>query len=401
MDIFILDALLRPIDIIDEFVSIIWTERFAEMGDFELVTLSTPSSRKRFVFDTMISIPDSKRIMRVETIEETIDFDKGAVLKIKGREFVSILDQRTAIRISPTTDLILAVWSLYGWTPKDLIDLMVFSICYNGDLSADDVIPFLQLEGTLYPPDTIPEPAPGGIEWAQKPASLYSAITDIAKAYDIGFRLYKDPNASKLYFEAYVGSDRTTAQTDLAPVIFSQDMSNLQNTNEYNDNTKQFNAIQVIYFHKDEFDNDITTSVMVTDPELSFSTSGFDRKVKIISVTQVPEDVEDVEIYLAQLGEGELMKSTPSSVFDGEIDQNADFVYERDYFLGDLVEVRGNNGGVAYMRVVEQIIKEDASGKSSYPSLINKISINPGTWRSWKYDVEWSAMGSGEYWENQ
>ena len=402
MDIFILDALIRPIDVVDEFVSLIWAERFAVMGDFELVTLSTPANKKRFVFDTMLAIPESKRVMRVETIDETIDFDNGAVLKIKGRELISVTEQRACVSISPFDDSIRASWNLYGWNPKGLIEHFFFQICAYEEISPDDTLPFLQEEGeSLYPPGTIPIPSPAGVEWEQKPASLYSAITDVAKAYDIGFRLYKDPNASKLYFEAYGGSDRTSAQTTLPPVIFSDDMSNLQNTNEFSDNTKHYNVIIVIYFHKDEFDNDITTSETVVDPELAFSSGGFDRKVKILPVTSIPEDTVDVSVYLQELGNQELTKSRTVSVFDGEIDQTGDYVYERDYFLGDLVEVRGNNGGAAYMRVVEQIIKEDASGKSSYPSLITKTSINPGTWRSWKYDIEWSAMGSGEYWDNQ
>lgn len=402
MDIFILDTLLRQIDVVDQFVSLIWTERFAEMGDFELVTLSTSANRKRFVFDTMLTISASKRVMRVETIEETVDFDSGAVLKIKGREFVSITEQRTAVSISPFTGLIRSSWDVHGWDPVGLIQYFFFTICLYEELSPDDTIPFLQEEGEgLYPPGTIPIPSSGGITWEQKPASLYSAMTDVAKAYDIGFRLYKDPNASKLYFEAYTGSDRTSAQTTLPPVIFSDDMSNLQNTNEYSDNTQYYNVVRVVYIYKDETESEVTISEVVSAPEMAFSSGGFERKVKLLVVTSIPEDTLDIPAYLQELGNQELTKSQTVSVFDGEIDQTGDYLYERDYFLGDLVEVRGNNGGAAYMRVVEQIIKEDANGISSYPSLITKTSINPGTWASWKYDIEWSAMGSEEYWSNQ
>jgi hypothetical protein len=405
MDIFILDSLLRSIDVVDEFESIIWTERFAEKGEFELIVLPTPSNRKRFVFDTMISIPDSKRIMRVETMEETYDLDKGSVLKIKGRELISITEQRVAATRG-IGDQIRLKTNYTGWSPKNLMEIIFFNICFDGEISDGDNIPFLQDRAvpSLYPADTIPEPFPEGIRWTHDTPTLYVALTDIAKAYDIGFRLYKDPHASRLFFEAYVGSDRTTAQTTLPPVIFSSDMQNLQNTTEYSDNTEHFNVVVAVYEYKDEFENPVTISEIVSDPELVFSSGGFDQKTKIISITQLPDEnmeLIDVPEYLQQLGKEELTRSRPTGIFDGEIDQAADFVYERDYFLGDLVEVRGNNGGAAYMRVVEQIIKEDSSGKSSYPSLITKTSIQSGTWRSWKYDVEWSAMGSEEYWSNQ
>jgi hypothetical protein len=398
MEIYILDTLLRPIDVVDEFVSMIWTERFAEKGDFELVILSTSANNKRFVFDALITINESKRVMKVETIETVIDAEKGYVLKVKGFDLVSALEGRTALRIDGAT--IYPYWSLTGWTPGELMRLFFKMICVDGVLSADDIIPFIQDGETLYAPDTIVEPA-DEISYVQKPESLYLAIKTLGDAYDLGFRMYKDPNASKLYFDVYAGSDRTSAQTVLPPVIFSSDMTNLQNTSEFSDNTKHYNAIRVMYVHKDAFDNDVADSVIVTSPDLLLSNNNLERKVKILLVTSIPDDVVDIPAFLTQAGTDELMRSRPTGVFDGEIDKNSNFVYERDYFLGDLVEVRGDNGSAGYMRVVEQIMKEDATGQSSFPSLITNTFINSGTWRSWKYDVEWSAMGSGEYWENQ
>jgi hypothetical protein len=401
MDVFILDALLRPIDVVDEYVSLIWTERWNSMGDFELVTLATPNNRWRFVADAKLSIVESKRVMIVETVEETVDVERGAVLKIKGRDLNAMLEKRVAASVSPFTDLIRATWDTSGWSPKDLLVMYFFSICYNGELSPGDIIPFIQLEGTLYPTENILDLPT--IDYSLKPKDLYAAMREICVAYDVGFRFYKDPNSSALYFEGIMGSDRTSVQTDFPPVIFSQDMANLVDTTEFTDYTKYYNAVIVIYFHKDEFDNDITTSLIVTADELNYSEGGFDQKTKMLAVTQLPEDLapEDIPTYLTKLGAEELTKSRPVNLYDGEIAKNSLYVYETDYFLGDIVEVRGNNGGTAFMRVVEQIFKSDSAGISAYPSLITKSFINPGTWASWKYDVEWSAMGSDEYWSNQ
>lgn len=408
MEIFILDALLRPIDIVDQFVSFIWTERYAEKGDFQLVTLSTPSNRKRFVYDTMLMINESKRIMRVNTIEETIDEDNGSTLTIKGFELVSVLEQRIfALKETVGSDIGQIRPVSYfesGWTPIELPDFFVQTMCYPPcELSAGDAIPYLQPSGSIYPSGNLPAPAPVNFLWEQKVASLYSAVYDVCNAYDMGFRLYKDPNATKLYFETYLGIDRTSGQTIYPPVVFSSDMSNLENTTEYNDNTTEYNVIVAMYEFNNENDIPSSRHVIVSRPELALSSGGFDQKTKFITITQIPETMTlpQVPAYLEQIAQEELTRSRPTAIYDGEIDQNADFIYERDYYLGDLVEVRGNNGGGAYMRVVEQIIKEDANGVASYPSLVNKDSIMPGTWRSWKYDVNWKDMGSGEYWNNQ
>jgi hypothetical protein len=403
MDIFILDTLLRPIDIVDQYVSFIWTERWDRMGDFELVTFATPNNRRRFVADTKLSITQSKRVMIVETTEETDDVETGSVLKVKGRCLNSLLEKRVAASVSTFTSLILSTWDTSGFSPKELLPLYFFQICYDGDLSSGDIIPFIQLSGTLYPVENIPDPYPDGIEYSLKPKDLYAAMREMCDAYDIGFRFYRDPNASKLYFEATMGCDRTTAQTDFPPVTFSQDMANLIDTTAFTDYSKYYNAVQVIYFYKDEFENDITMSEFVKAPELDFSEGGFDQKTKLLSVTQLPEDMllVDAPAYLIKLGQEELGKSRPVNLYDGEVSKNSTYVYETHYNLGDIVEVRGNDGGIAFMRVVEQIFKSDSSGDAAYPSLITKSAVLPGTWASWKYDVEWSAMGSGEFWSNQ
>lgn len=413
MEIYILDALLRPIDLIDDdqFISFIWAERYAERGDFELVTLSSPSMKNRFVEDTMITIADSKRVMRVKTILEKIDEEKGATLTIKGFDLSSILDERVSGVLEVDGNL-RAVTYWNGWSPIDLITDMVWRACVTDSgwlLSPGDAIPFLNnvhtTPGSLYPASNIPEPEPGGILWEQKLDTLYNAVKAVCEAYDLGFRFYKDPSTAKLYFEGYNGVDRTTAQAVYPPVVFSSDMENLQNTSEFQDTTGHRNLIFVSYVYKNPveggYPTELTTTVSVSDPQLAFSSGGFDQKTKVITVSQIPDGVTDIPAYLTQLGNEELTKSRPTDVYDGEVDQNSQYVYERDYNLGDIVEIRGDNGGGAYMRVVEQIIKFDANGKASYPSLVNKDSITPGTWRSWKYDIDWSAMGSGEYWNNQ
>jgi hypothetical protein len=404
MDIYILDVLLRPIDVVDEYISFIWTERWDSMGDFELVTLGTPNNRRRFVVDTKLSITQSKRVMIIESVENTTDVEKGNVLNVKGRCLNMMLEKRVLVRIDafdPTR--ILPSWDTVGWDPLELLSLYFFAICYTNEISDGDNIPFLEASGSLYPVENILPDWGVDFEWSTPPMDLYQALRKICTTYDVGFRLYKDPNASKLYFEGVMGCDRTTRQTDFVPVIFSEDMANLVDTTELLDNSKYYNAVQVVYFYKDEFDNDTTLNEYVTAPELAFSEGGFDQKTKFLSVTQIPEDMTLAEVpaYLIKLGEEELDRSKSVNVYDGEVDKNSAYVYEVHYNLGDIVEVRGSDGGTAFMRVVEQIFKSDSAGDAAYPSLITNSFVNPGTWASWKYDVEWAAMGSEEYWSNQ
>jgi hypothetical protein len=354
--------------------------------------------------------------MQVHSVEEKDDEENGVTLTVKGYDLSFMLQQRvSASKEDGDPDgMLLSISYFTGYTPIELIDTLVWRICVptsGFQLLSGDTIPFLNdyvlTPGSLYPISNIPEPAPAGILWEQKIADLYSAVTDVCKAYDLGFRLYKDPNSSKLYFEGYNGIDRSSSQTEFPPVIFSSDMNNLQNTTEYQDNEQHYNVVIAVYEYQNPVEGampaTLTIHEVVSDSDLSFSSGGFDQKTKFISISQLPEGVElvDAPAYLIQLATEELNRSRPTDVYDGEIDQNSGFVYEKDYFLGDIVEVQSNNGGGALMRVVEQIIKYDANGKSSYPTLLTKETITPGTWRSWKYDVDWVDMGPDEYWSNQ
>lgn len=397
MEIFLLDSLNRPVDIVDTFVSMIWTERYSTLGDFELVTLATIPNIQRFSVGTWLTINTSKKVMRIESAEITFDPDKGTVLKIKGRDILSILESRAALKA--IVGGVAPVWYITGKSPGDTMRYMFNQICVVGTLTTDDIIPFYTT-GTLYPADTIVEPS-DFINWEQKPASVYAAAKEIGDVYDLGMRLYKDPNTANLYFNVYAGSDRTTAQTALPPVIFSTDMENLQNTTEYNSIAQSFNTIHVVYtYHDTVTDTDVAQTVVVYD-DTAPASEGFARLAKVLVITNIPEEVTDIPAFLTRAGKDELAKSRPIGAFDGEISQYSSYVYEQDYYLGDLVEMRSMSGATSYMRVEEHISVQDDHGERSYPTLVTKKFIDAGSWFSWKYDIEWSAVADDQFWSNQ
>lgn len=400
MEILILDALLQPVDVVDQFESMIWAERRAKVGDFQLVTLPTYTNRRRFSPGTWISITESDRIMEVATATETVNEDGVTVLEIKGPEITHILKGRAAVKalvsgVAPT-------WVIPDTTPANAMRHIFNQICVVGSVNSADVIPYIYA-GNLYPVDTIPEPAEL-IDWEQKPDSVLAAQEEIADIYDLGFRLYKDPTLSRLYFNVYAGSDRTSAQSTLPAVIFSHDTETVQNTQEYTSVNEMFNVIRVIYTYTEpsevegEPDVEITITMEVYDP--AHIPTGFDRRVKVLVVSTVPDEVTDVTAFLVRAGWDELMKSRPISAFDGEIVPNSQYKYGVHYYMGDLVELRSSTGATAYMRVEEYIFIQDKQGERSYPTLVTKAYKEPGTWESWKYDVEWDLFPE-ETWDEQ
>jgi len=382
VEIYVLDSLFRRMEVVDLYESMIWTERFAEIGDFELDLKSTLANRSLFTTGTRLAINNSHRVMRVETVEDTSDSDGKLMLKIKGRSIETVLEDRVAKEsMSDTTTE--PKWILTG-TPDEIANEMFDHICRNGALSLADVIPFL-MPGTFLADDTVPKSSTT-IVWEQEPDFLYNAIKNLVDLYDLGFRLVRNFDTSQLYFDIYSGIDRTSRQTILAPVIFSPMLDNLQNTTEFT--TVQDSKNVAYVFSPAGFEIVYGENV---DPD----TQGFERHVLVVNATDVTIDNPDVSGALIQRGTEELSKARGKSYFDGELNQNGEYIYGIDYNVGDLVEMRNVDGIITYKRVTEQIFVCDAEGERSYPTLVEDMFANTNTWLS--YDNKPTTWADFDY----
>ena len=106
--------------VIDDYKSIIWTERYASYGDFELVVPGTAENLAKFEADTYLYTAESNKLMVIEQVEWTTEFGKNSTITVKGRSLESILDRRVVFPIRGSDD----PWFYYlrGFNgPGDLI----------------------------------------------------------------------------------------------------------------------------------------------------------------------------------------------------------------------------------------------------------------------------------------
>lgn len=387
MEVYVLDSLLRREQVVDKFESLIWTERFRKAGDFELLIHSTRTSRSQFTKGTLLAMNLSYRVMTVETVEDTTDEEGVELLKIKGHSLEWLLKDRVA-RASHGTLLDDPAW-LLGGSPGNIARKIFSDICVLGILSPGDIIPFIQ-PGTIMPASTLPEPETSIIVQLP-PTTVYKAITDLCDIYDLGYRLVRNFDMSELYFDIYAGSDRTTRQGELPPVVFSTANDNLQNTTEF-DTIEESKNVAYVY-------SDFGT-VIVYGENVPEDVDGFDRRVLLVEVTDIVEGTPDVVPLLEQRGREELAKHRGHSFFDGELNQNAMHRYGIDYNLGDICELRNKDGIITYKRVNEQIFVHDERGERSYPTLAMDMFIAENTWLSQLGRV-WEDYGVDEYWVDQ
>lgn len=387
MEAYILDPLLRRIAVIDQYESLIWTERFVEFGDFQIDIESTQATRKLLTPSTMLAMSDSYRVMMVETVEDDVTDDGLTMLTVKGRSIEAILLDRVAK--NSTEDLTTSPkWTLTG-PPAEVARKIFHDICVLGILDPADVIPFIH-EGSIMPTDTVAEPV-DPITVELEPTTVYDAIYDICNVWSLGFRMLRNFDASELWFDIYTGSDRTSAQSTLPAVIFTPELDNLQNTKELTTIDK---AKNVAYVYSP------VGFLKVYPVGVEEDVSGFDRHVLVVNASDVNEETPDITAALLQKGMEELAKNRVSQSLDGEIAQNSDYKYGVHYNLGDIVEMRNADGVTNNMRVTEQIFVSDKDGDRAYPTLSLNTFITTGSWLSWLNNKQWIEL-TDEEWATQ
>jgi hypothetical protein len=282
-------------------------------------------------------------------------------------------------------------WVLEG-TPLRIARDLFYQVCILGQVSGADRIPFYA-DGPFLQSPTI-EPHNEKISISVKPSSVYSVLEDLAKTYDFGFRLIKNPRAPSLHFEVYTGFDRTSFNKHgNAPVILSYDLSAIDNLTTYSVSRDETNIVYVV-------SRDFGT-VVVKAPGIE--PEGFDRMATTIYVDDLPEGIPSIlaRDLLRVKGEIAIMDSAPNISFDGELAHIFPYEYNSEYFIGDIVEVRGRYA-INYMKVIEHIYSVDNDGElKSYPTLNRYLSPTPGSWstmmdRTWfgfeGDDTSWSQM---------
>lgn len=388
MEWYLYDDSLRRDSVIEGYESFIWTERYAAWGEFQIITPSNPDSKNFYKIGTRIGRMGSPRIMRIESVLDTFDDNGKKYLTVSGRSVEHFLDDRCAMP-ALTGTVTTPKWVLTG-TPGAIARYMFQRICVDGILSANDTIAGYH-SGTLFPSGNIPEPS-DSFTMEFEPDTLYNSIKQVCEIWLLGFRMVKDGDTGNIYFEIYTGSNRTSGQSTLPAVIFSMDMESIDKTSLLRSIADIKNVAYVF---------SPNGCRVVYAPGVDSSISQAARRVLTVNATDITYSAGTEPQFtntLVQRGLQELAKWREVYVYDGEVTPDTHYVYERDYFLGDLVEERGPDGVGNYMFVTEQIFVSDAEGERSYPTLVLNNVLVPGTWIARSGSEHWGDVDPVQHW---
>jgi hypothetical protein len=545
MELYVLDSLLRRSVVIDAFDSCVWTERYNDVGDLTLDIHSTLGNRNLLTAGTLLAMNRSKRVMKIDTVENKSNSDGTKVLTLTGSSVEAVLDERTARDTMASGTTLNPTWVIQG-VPAAIAREIFQKVMVDAVLDPADAMPYYAV-GNLYPEDTIPEPE-DEVEVSIGISTVLQALRSVCQTYDLGFRITRNGDSGQLFFNVYSGNDRTSGQTEFPPVVFAPALDNLQNTS-YLTSNKQYKSVAYVFCP----DGTAKVYAVGVDPEAS----GFSRRVLSVNATDIkyparadidpapytvteeeatavaivkglpsttelqgnslqkipnmhrilPQDEvnilaamsdvfaltgtqassitsaqskagvtqdqknalislgaltrltsadvsslnmllsnntaltstektditdaannqavmvtpgevslieaaiatshtyddEESDILQALLtarGVQELAKNNNITAFDGEIPEFSTYRYDVDYYLGDIIEVRNEDGVVNNVRVTEQIFSQDASGEKSYPTLSSRLVITPGVWAAWDSNQDWADVPDTEHWED-
>lgn len=98
MEVYVLDKELKIVGILDDYNSLIWTERYAEAGDFQLDLPASYDKVKLLQRDRYLKIKDSNETMIIESISIKTE-NRAPHMTVTGRSLVSILDRRVVLGV--------------------------------------------------------------------------------------------------------------------------------------------------------------------------------------------------------------------------------------------------------------------------------------------------------------
>lgn len=425
------DTSSEVIAIIEDYESLVWTERFQDVGDFELTLPLNQNNVELLKPGRWLEIAPSMRIMVVEIQRMYRDSDGSTKLKVEGKSLENHMAKTILGMGSKTSGIkkpgryrLYTQGDEYTYTSttsnyriKHLLDDLTeyaygLSLATSHDMT--EGMAFLNLipsrdryptDTSIWKPDTIPQP-PIKPSYTTPNAPLLDAVLKLCRAYGVGFRWGLDRDENQIHYNYYTGQDLFDPINPNKGVVFDVDGGNWIPEEDLYDYTDVYNVISTvgrdiagvsgagsrIVYERSSW----TVYPMPEDTD----TRGFEVKALYVPLTSEEKAGEgNFEIH-ETLAEQVYNEHKPVRMSTGHVPPTHKYEYDVDYSLGDLVAAETLSGSLEAFRVTEQIFISDKDGVKAYPTLTLEESLIPGVWASERYDVSWGQFPA-ETWAQQ
>lgn len=320
MEIRVYSPELVFLGVIENFRSLLWYRKYYEPGRFELYAPATDENMRLLKAGNIITKRGAVEAGIIGEYEDEEGSDATQITR-KGY-FMSHLTARRIIQHTHT---------------------------FNG--THENAMRYLVQQATPIPRLQVGAESgiPGSVSFQVSWKNLETYLTKLAKCSGLGYRIRPDFREKKLVFEVYAGIDHTTQQNENARVVFSKQFDNLNDV-KY---TRDDNKVGTVFYIAGEGEG---ADRVVTTLAIG-ATSGLDLHEVFIDAKDIRKDEDTTdEEYIALLQQRGLEKAADYGIKESIEAEVADvnFIYKRDWDLGDIVTVRKSEWGITlHERVTE------------------------------------------------
>lgn len=363
MEVMVMNRDFINLGYIDTYESMIWVERYNKPGDFELYTKASIELLDLLKINYYLFSKESDYVMIIENIEISTDAEDGNHLIVTGRSLESMLDRRI-------------VWVQTYLNSK--FQYAIIRLLNENVISPSDpkrkISRFVAVESTnQYILDQ-------KVSKQYTGDNLLEVIQELCDEFEIGFRVTLSED-NKFVFSLYYGEDRSYEQFKNPYVIFSPTFENLLESN-YKASITELKNVALI---AGEDDGKQRRTVTVGD------SSDLDRREMYVDARDIQserrneegEEIEPIpeeEYNTLLVGRGnEKMKDYKyKEEFDASVEPTQTYLYGKDYFMGDIVQLENEFGMESQARITELLRSHDNAGYTVVPTFT--VKADDYTW---------------------
>ena len=350
--------------IIDTAKSIIWHSAYFGVGDFEIYTQATPEAREILKKYNYVTRPDNPEIGIIEKIDISDSNIDGLMITASGRFAKSILDRRLIYNLSGTSNSATILRGKVETEVRKIVSNNAISCAFDSRRN----IPLLELGAISNIPLVIVDDNGNATQKQVSYDNLLEYSDRVLQEYGLSARVILDAERKKLQYVVSVGADRSVNNSDgNDPIIFSSDFDNLVSSAYSIDTTQEKNVALI---------GGAGEGTARFYSLLAGSEIGLARREVWIDASSISktykDDSEDEQTYtdaeyksfLDEKGKQEMSAMNVVDDFNGVLDvTNGNWIYNRDFFLGDIVTVESSRIGV-YMdvRILQVTEVQDENG---------------------------------------
>lgn len=350
------------IGIIDTAKSIIWHSVYFGVGDFEIYVTATPEMVNLLTVGAYVTRPDNREVGIIESIVIGETEEDGKTIIASGRFAKSILDRRLIYNLTGNSNKATILSGNVENAVRQVVKDNAIACEFDGNRNID-----LLILGAVagIPHKIVSETG----EEARKQVSYGNLLTytdGVLEEYGIASTCILEDG--KLQYIVYSGTDRSADNSSgNIPVIFSREFDNLTSSEYAYDESAKKNVALI---------GGAGEGVERFYSLIGENTKGLQRRetwIDAASISRTYKDENDVEQsysdadykeMLDTKGKQDIAPLVATETFSGQIDiSNGNYIYGRDFSLGDIVTVQDNAiGKYVNVRIRESTEVQDENG---------------------------------------